>query len=244
MKRNFKKRLLSLLLSVSVFMGMVAVLTEQPEVAYAREYEDAGYEVAVKGQPIVFQDKAAKKLKVLSAGGNKYKVNGNIVTVYCKKSCDVKYKIGKKYKNLQIELVSDIRKEKEKITKKEYDCPKFTVGKKSYTNFIDAVRNEDSNKTSSARYIYEGKKKVNSLKKYNRGVTYGFEGDLPYKDIIDGGEWDGEYAFWAAVYYDKESGFVFNKVFVYKEMNYGHKLYKVVYYAYNPLHKSYIRQAY
>lgn len=83
--------------------------------------------------------------------------------------------------------------------------------------------------------MFSGKKDVNRIAKYNRGIKYGtgrgkvYDAYPSWQDM--GMYYDENDCTWAALYYDKKTGYVVEKGFVY---NSKLNVIKVVYYAYNP----------
>lgn len=190
-----------------------------------------------KGQPCVFQDPQKGRIKVISASGNRYKVSGNKITITCKKKGTIKYEINGKKKLFIILSVGGNHKDT-KVNKKEYNFSTQNYKGKSYKNFIDCVLSMKKDKYVNAWVTYSSKKELAKNAKYNRGVTYGTplkKMEKQYPSWEDLGSYKKDECCYAARYYDKKSDYVFVKGFV---LNKKHKVKKIVYIAYDPLHKS------
>lgn len=237
--RNFKKnrvstKIIAMLLMAVFLVGAVAGTGVQT--VQAKEAEDLGYYYMAKGQPCVFQDSEAKNLKIVSSDGNTCKVSGNKFTVTCKKDGYIKYKINGKYK--QIQLIIGGNGKDTKVNKKEFDMTAVGYGKKTYHNMVDVARAAKKDKVSYFTVTFSRKKDLKDMKKYNRGIVYGSDLETvekKYPSWQDIGGWGDDDCCWAALYYDKTSGYVFQKGFV---LNSKGKVKEVVYSAYDPKRKD------
>lgn len=228
-KRN--KIVATLLAVVCMLGGLIGVNVQTVQ---AKETEDLGYYYVAKGQPCIFEDSEGGKIKVISSDGNVCKVSKNKITVTCKKSGYIEYKINGKYK--KFELIIGGNDEDSKVNKKEFDTLKEDYNKKTYTNFVDLIR--DSKDTQGLQMYISDKKELEKYKKYNRGITYGTtlkKVEEKYPSWQDVGSYGDDICCWAALYYDKKSGWVLQKGFV---LNSKNKVKSIVYYAINPKNKE------
>lgn len=191
-----------------------------------------GQYYVAKGQPCVFQDPEKGTIKVISTEGNKCKASGNKLTVTCKKTGSITYKIKNKKREIRI-LVGGNYKDP-KVTKKEYDLPINYEGK-SYKNFIDmlhAKKKKDKDNLNGVSILLSSKKKLKDRAKYNRGIKYGSsfaKMKKKYPSWEDVGTYENEDCCYAARYYDKKTNYVTIKGFVLDKHD---KVKKIVYIAY------------
>ena len=191
-----------------------------------------GQYYVAKGQPCAFQDPQKGTIKVISSAGNQCKVSGNKLTVTCKKTGFITYKI--KNEERQIRIFVGGNSKDSKVNKKEYNLPVDYDGK-SYTNFIDALRakkKKDKNNMNDVSILLSSKKKLKSRAKYNRGIKYGStiaQVENKYPSWEDVGTYENDSCCYAARYYDKKTNYVAVKGFILDKRN---KVKKIVYIAY------------
>lgn len=233
-KRKITEFVKSLFMVMMVFLG-VLVLTPSDVKASSPKGIMAYYYVA-KGQPCTFQDPQKGTISIKESAGNKCKASGNKITVICQKEGDIVYTINGKKKVFRIYIGGvGPGNGPDKISKKDFNITKTKFCGKQYTNFIDMIpAAKTKKKWNSFYYYFSGKKEVNGLAKYNRKVKYGsgmadvYDAFPSWQDL---GSFYEDDCTWTSLYYDKKTGYVVEKGFVY---NSKMAVFKVVYYAYNP----------
>ena len=220
-------KIVAALLAVVCMLGVLIGVNIQT--VQAKETEDLGYYYVAKGQPFIFRDSEAKSLKMVSNKGNPCKVSKNKVTVTCKKSGEITYKINGKYKTFMLYVGGNYPDSK--VNKKEYDLPyKMEYNKKKYGNFVDIASHA---KDTGLECYMSDKAELKKYKKFNRGITYGStlsDVQEKYPSWEDVGTYGDDMCCWTSVYYDKKSGWVFNKGFVLDSKD---KVKAIVYSAYD-----------
>ena len=230
MKTKVKMRLASIVLSMAMVIGMIASPCVNTQKAQAEVVAVMGQWYVAKGLPMTFQDKKAKKIKVVSAAGNKYKVSKNKITITCKNGGTIIYKANGKTKKFYI-IIGGNGKDT-KVKKSEYISSNVGVNNKKYKNFIDAADAYMGKKKSDAYVEFMKKERINDEAKHNRGVKYGTSFKTlkkKYPSWQDVGTYGNDECCYAALYYDKKTGIIAEKGFI---LNKNYKVKGVVLLAY------------
>lgn len=215
MKTKVKMSLASIVLSMAMVIGAMAVPFANTEKVQAAEVVDMGKWYVAEGQPKVFRDRKAEKIEVISAAGNKYKVSKNTITITCKKSGLIKYKANGEDKQFYLKIGGNGKDSK--VKKSEYKMASHTVNKKKYTNFIDGAVAYMGKKVNVCYSTSSEEKDVNAASKYNRGIKYGDSLDTikkkypSWQDVIF---YNNDTCCFVGLYYDKKTKVVVQKGFI------------------------------
>ena len=229
-QNNMTKQVFKLFIIIGVILGM-SVGTLENVTAKEKIYY-MGYYYVAENQPCKFQEPTKGKIQIISSAGNKCSVSGDKIKVICKKEGDIVYRVKGKTKKFNIVLNGN--EPDPQVGKKEYNMPKMKFKGKYYTNFLDVlyvVKNKPD--WNWVKIEWSGKKEVNKVAKYNRNIGYGSRNTQgAYPSWQDIGVYGKKDCIWAALYYDKKSGYVVEKGFVINSWK-NLKVEKVVWKAYN-----------
>ncbi len=228
-----RNAMLSVVLVAVFVVGLLTNENVSVVNAATSDYQNMGYYYVAKGQVQPYKDTDSGKISVISASGNKYKVSGNIITITCKKSGDIKYKINGKKKYFSI-FVGGNGKDS-KVNAKEYKvAEKEELGDKKSNNFFEVAEYYmEQYNSNSIETALSG----NDLKKW-KSANRGIKKNSTFKEVTekypsweDVGTYGKNDCCYAARYYDKKSGICAVKGFVF---NSKMKVKKIVWVAYRP----------
>jgi len=239
MKRRMKKQMTAAVLGLTLMLGVFNPFGIGKISARAEKVTWMGMYYVAKNYDQVFKEPLKGTIKVISAAGNKYKVSKNKITITCKKSGTIKYKIAGKKRKFDM-LVGGNFKDK-KLSRKEYNYAEASErdGKK-FTNMFDEAAYLKKNNTDSGycELVFKGADlKSKDCKKMNHGVCKGTtfrKVKKKYPSWQDVGIYEKDDCVWCALYYDKKTdlmavkGFVLDKKFKVKKIVWGvYKTYEI-----------------
>lgn len=209
------KRISAVFLALAIVIGMLPAVNAQAK----GKYDFVGSFYMAKGETETFVAPSYKgKISVIDAAGNKVKIVGKKIKVTGKKTGTIMLKVGKK--KIGFDIMIGGNNEDPDVNYEEYSTD-FVMGEKEYENYIDYAR-DCVKKGKEINFIWWDSEEQNeTAKAANRGVFIGeeiFDVNEIYPSWCDyggGTTGNGDKFIYTrcAMYYDKTSNCIFNKMF-------------------------------